>query len=711
MNLFKNRPLAFICAVIIFALFVAHRVPAAVKLIMIAAALILFIVALSVAIKSARRRVAATFICLCAIGAALASSVALFTVDVRAQRARAFEGAGECELLIISERESEKSDTYDAMLRDIDGNRVRFDASLCLFFEGELHGGDLVRVSGDVLEAGALGGYSSEGAELEVFVYDSGDCVLISEDNFSLRVLFASMRERTSKYLRASFGEESGALAGGILLGDTDGISRDLVRDFRRSGTSHLLAVSGLHISMLVAMAELILSVFCVGKRARCVVLSILSLIFLGMTGFAMSACRSVFMLLFVYLNYLFVRESDSLTALFGSVAVIMLISPAAVTDVGLWLSFLATLGIIAVYSPIVRYFKRPCRRGFWAGALRLLTNVAAAVFLSFVCNVFTAMVVWLVFGEISAVTLISNLILTPISLVFLVAVPIGMLFASLGALGDLIVGGIRGISELIEYLCGVFSDIDGALISLEYGFAGVIIIAMSVAIAVMLVINMRHKGFILIPPAAAVAAFLICLSIHNAINAGAISLAYRVQSSNEMLVMSERHSASVIDISSGAYSFLNLSRTVAKESYATEIDDILLTHYHEAHPVSLELMSERVMVRRICIPTPVGAAEQRIAREILEVAASHGCEVLIYESGETLTLLSEVRVRIDRILGEADTVALFIANDDEALAYIGDGVRESEGALRYCSLADHVIFGAHGGSEEHSESRNFILH
>ena len=430
------------------------------------------------------------------------------------------------------------------------------------------------------------------------------------------------------------------------------------------------------------------------------------------MTGFAMSACRSVFMLLFVYLHHLFVKESDSLTALFASVALIMLISPDAVSDVGLWLSFLATLGIISVYSPASKYLKLPRKRGFWRFVLRILRNAALAILISFVCNVFTCLVIWVVFGEVSAVTLISNLVLTPLSILFLLTIPIGMILANFGFVGDAALSVIRAISELTEHLCGVFSSIDGAVISLGYGFAGVIIVSMTVAIAVMLVIKMKRKMLILVPPIAAVAAFVICLSVHNAINSKELDISYRREGSSEMLLMSERQSAAVIDISSGSQRFLGAASELVKESYATEIGELVLTHYHDLHPDTVKLLCERIMLRRIYLPTPSNETEWMIAREIADVAELYGCETVGYESGDTLVLLSDTRVRIDKS-GECD-VAVFTANGDEALAYIGDDLRDSDGAELFEAAADYTVFGAHGAESEFGrerrESLKFIL-
>ena len=715
MNLFKNRPLALVCAVIIFVSFIAYKLQLSAKLFILAAAFALLAISFVISRRRRELKVRAIFACLLALGAILSALTSIIGTDLKAERARALEGDGYAELLIINDRTYDSFNSYDARLREVDGERVSFDAVLYLSFDATLEPGDIVRVRAEVCESGLIGGLHADGAEVDVFVYNSEDLALISRRNLTPRVLFVSLRERTAEYLEDCFGGECGALARGVFLGDTDGISGEVIRDFRRAGVSHLLAVSGLHISMLMAMAELLMRGLGIGKRVRCVILAVLSLAFLGMTGFAMSACRSVFMLLFVYLHFIFAKESDSLSALFAAVALIMLISSDAAADVGLWLSFLATLGIISVYSPMVRYLKSPRRHGFRARALRVLVGITRALLLSFVCSIFTSLVVWLVFGEASVMTLVSNLVLTPIALAFLILIPIGMIVGRLGIIGNAVIAILRALSELLGYLCGVFASVDGALISLGYGFAGVIIVALTASLFVMLIINMKHKALILAPPIAAVLAFVICLSVYNGVNADKLALTYQREDSNEMIVMSECGGAAVIDISSGSYRFMMCARRLIGECYATEIEELVLTHYHDAQSASLDALMQRTVIRRIYLPKPTCEADALIAVEILSAAEHHGADVLIYESGDTLELLSDTRVRIDIRTDTQGAVAVFIANKTEAFCYISDLLRESEGAERFSSLADHTVFGVHGGTFEpnaiRSDEQKFILH
>ena len=67
-------------------------------------------------------------------------------------------------------------------------------------------------------------------------------------------------------------------------------------RDFRRTGASHLLALSGLHVALLSAMAEWVLRRFRIPKRPRVTLLGILMLLYLALVGFLPSAVRAVFM-------------------------------------------------------------------------------------------------------------------------------------------------------------------------------------------------------------------------------------------------------------------------------------------------------------------------------------------------------------------------------------------------------------------------------
>lgn len=698
MDLFKNRPLAAISLVLIVSAALLYARSATVKLLLLFILAATFVLALIIAARSERFKIKAIFISLCAAAAMLAALSQLLLIDMKSERIRSYDGEYTCRVLIIEEEERVSGEWFSVRIKELDGRRVSFAGDLYLDADTNIKSGDMLYLRATVMPNESFYETDREAVDsLDIFLYEGDECRVLSRGNFSLDIFFSKIRLGVARYFEESFGKDSGALARGVLLGDTDGIRADTIRDFRRAGVSHLLAVSGLHISMLVTILELLLLAAQIGKRKRSIIISASALVFLGMTGFAPSACRSVLMILFMYLHYLFAKESDSLTSLFTAVAVIFIISPSSVSDVGLWLSFLATLGIISLYTPISGYLKKEHGRGLRALLKRCLRAIALALLLNFLCSILTAFVVWLVFGEISLVSIIANPILTPLSLVLLVSVFFAMLLARVFVIGKIAVGFLKLVCDITERISAYFSSFDGAVISLGYWFAGVIITLMSISLAVMLLIRLKRKQLIVLPPLLAVATFAICLFVHNAVYAEKLPVSYTVGGNGEMMVLSDRYRAAVIDMSSGTYSFVRGAEKVAEERYATEISDYVITEYHEAHIASLDTLFGRAYVRTLWLPTPQSLEEYAVASEIKYVADEHGCAVRIYEKGRVEEILFDTRV----LITGGEEIALFIEGEEEAIVYIGAGVGESDAADELCSRADYIIFGAHGERKE----------
>ena len=99
--------------------------------------------------------------------------------------------------------------------------------------------------------------------------------------------LFYTFRQRITDTLYSLYGEKNGALAAGILLGETDNIASDTMRQFRDSGITHLLAVSGLHVSVITGVLLWLLNR--VSAKAKLCTISVFLFAYAALCGF--SAC------------------------------------------------------------------------------------------------------------------------------------------------------------------------------------------------------------------------------------------------------------------------------------------------------------------------------------------------------------------------------------------------------------------------------------
>lgn len=174
------------------------------------------------------------------------------------------------------------------------------------------------------------------------------DIKVTNQTRFSLLREICAIRDKMIFNIRSAISSEEGNIIGGILFGKRDFISRETSDLFSASGISHLLAVSGLHLSIIVFLIDWLMTFLFIGKPYRTAIIILLSLIMVIMTGFTPSIIRATIMTALVLIAQTIRLDYDALTALGLSAVIICLIDPLALTNIGFLLSFSATLGLIA---------------------------------------------------------------------------------------------------------------------------------------------------------------------------------------------------------------------------------------------------------------------------------------------------------------------------------------------------------------------------
>ncbi len=140
---------------------------------------------------------------------------------------------------------------------------------------------------------------------------------------------------------------DTGELMAAMLLGERSLLSPEITRNFRRVGLSHVLALSGLHLGVLLSVVRWIFRHLRLPRRAEAPLSLLLLLGYLALTGFPVSVVRAGIMTGAATLAFPLRREADSITSLSLSAMLICLLRPAAVFDVGFYLTFAATLGVL----------------------------------------------------------------------------------------------------------------------------------------------------------------------------------------------------------------------------------------------------------------------------------------------------------------------------------------------------------------------------
>lgn len=175
---------------------------------------------------------------------------------------------------------------------------------------------------------------------------------IIGSNNINTISKIINNVQNSMKYnMKTILGKEESALCIGILLGDREEISEKTEDEFKRSNLTHLLAVSGAHITYIVTGLAIILSK--TSKRFTKIFTLFFLLFFMALTGFTASVVRASIMGMMILIANIIHANSDTLNNLGISSFIILLINPYMVTDIGFILSFGGTIGIILLSPKI----------------------------------------------------------------------------------------------------------------------------------------------------------------------------------------------------------------------------------------------------------------------------------------------------------------------------------------------------------------------
>ncbi len=713
MEIFKGRHICLLCFFFMLGSFFASQMTlGTLHLAMIGVAIVSVMALVSIFfIKRFRLSLITSFLCLLVVFLSLLHSVLWIFLPQR--MVERFVGERSVLCYVVAEKTvSSYSSQYEVRILEVDDEKTDIRGVLICGFQASLDPEDQIRATVSLKETADDSSSRRDGLLMNAYL-DDGDGALIQhveEDRGLIETLFSrsgirivSDRIRTTlgNRLERLLGREIGSLSSGFLMGDRSRIYLDVVRDFRRSGTSHQMAVSGLHITVLLGSIELLLRRLYVGKGMRCVAISILSVGFLFLTGFSLSACRSVLMLYAVYVSYLFYDDHDSLTALFASITVILLFSPYSVYDLGMWMSFFATLGVLTVYPLCEANIPFPHKSRRWKRrVLRFGRTVLLAATMTVIANMFLILLTWLFFGELSLVAVPANLLLSPPAYLFLIGTPLVLLFGSVPFFGFLLIAIVQWIGWGILHIVSFFSMLPYATISLDYGFSGIIIIAFSTVFAIFLVIRLPKKRLLLLPPVVAVLSFSVGICLYHGLNS-APRVNYSYSDRGELISVSEGMTASFCDLSRGStYGYSRLCDEL-RQTHATEIEALVLTHYHGGHRAMVELCGRNLVLRKLYLPIPQNPVQNDLAREIWEIAGDCGIDVVFYEENMKIQLTSRVRVNAKAEEKEGcPSVFLSIYSKEHALTYLSPdiyGTQYAESAGKRIARSDVVLFGSHG--------------
>ena len=295
-----------------------------------------------------------------------------------------------------------------------------------------------------------------EAAEVQIIVQNAGNPVI----SYALH-----LRKRlVEKFIQYIPDSEASSLASTLILGYRADLNKDLIEAYSKTGTMHVLSVSGMHVGIVF----LVLSFLLKGMNKNKKLILIRAIIIIGviwfyslLTGFSPSVCRSALMLSFVVLGKAIHKNQNTYNLMAISAFFLLLYDPFYLFDVGFQLSYLAVAGLVYFHPLIYNtlYIKNKIVDYIWSySALSLAAQLA-----TFPISVYY-------FHQFPMYFLLSNLLIVfPVAIimyagiVFLI-IPFAWINELLGTFLNWLINFTNDILYKIEKL--PFSAIDGLWIN-----------------------------------------------------------------------------------------------------------------------------------------------------------------------------------------------------------------------------------------------------
>lgn len=261
--------------------------------------------------------------------------------------------------------------------------------------------------------------------------------------------LAASYRTQIENlYRRLGIEGDELAVLSALTLGDKTDLSESVRESYSVAGVSHVLALSGLHIGLLYALAFFLLRPLLLGGQSGRVLRSLLLILLLWLfaffTGLSPSVVRSAAMFSIWALADLCGRQSFSLNTLALTAWLMLLVRPVWLFDVGFQLSFAAVFSIL-LFQP---FLYRLCPVRHRAG-----TYLWGLVSVSVAAQLGTAPLVLFYFSRFSTHFLLTNLLVVPLVTLILYAAVVLLLLTPMSGLQAVAAVGLEKMLRMLNLL------------------------------------------------------------------------------------------------------------------------------------------------------------------------------------------------------------------------------------------------------------------
>lgn len=419
------------------------------------------------------------------------------------------------------------------------------------------------------------------------------------------------------------------AAAKAVTVGDRSGLDPHVYSVYSNAGISHLLAISGLHISLVTSALFSLLLAFGLNKRVCGVAGAVFSLMYAALVGFTPGVLRAALMTCALMAARMFNYRADSVTSLFAALFVLALYNPYTLFSAGTMLSFSCCLGVVFV-SPYIERFGHYTEEKRLSGgvlrsvAYRLLYIVTAPAAVTLAASLFSFPATFLHFERVSYISPPANIIAVPLYsiaiMLSLAAVSVGALVPAFGKVLAVPAGWL--FNAVTDSAKALYSTGIGS-VTLRTDIMRVPLFCALAVVAVLLFVRKNRLKAMLVSALCFVLVFASCALINRARVKNTAVLEYG-GGEREYVYFSADGMNCYIDL--GGY---RSRRECVFNTGSSSLDFYVVASADERAASRFEELSGRMRVRKVFLPESAETAG--ICGEIKLLAKSRGCDIISY--------------------------------------------------------------------------------
>lgn len=698
MYLFEKRPLSIILCILLggFSLFVLF--PIFLRWILLAAALLFLLVLIFLRKKAGRFPIVAAITLLISFGLSFCYFELYFPIQNRVVGQKEIKGT------ITSITYQERFGAEFTIQTDkIDG--IPFSASKLLVTIESEEFLDSFSVDDEVIILGEIGKLSSatigfdekqyyETRGVQGAIKNIESISFIANSRFSIREWMISIQDRVSNYIRNSADTKTSGLLNALITGEKSALPGQLRLDFKRIGLSHVLAISGMHLAILTTALHKLLSLLRIDKKWRCAIAMLFVIGYMVLTGFPVSILRAGSMVLIANLLFLLGKTRDSLTNLMISVTAICVVSPYAVYDISLLLSFLATVGVLAAIQFLAKIpYHIPKWKKTLIAVFSSLLSSFFAIALTLPFSVFT-------FERLSYIAPLTSLIFSLLVEIFMY---IGSIFLLLGAPGFFLPF-VEKLADWISDLAAYFAELPNVYSVANGNLLRTVSIVFYILLLTFLFFKIRHKNIALSVLAICFCSIFIIANANTNKKLEQNRILYHSDTiKNDAIIAIQNKSVLVANMTDNtSFGRSYLLHSIDGEDILS-IDHFWIPQYTANLPDALYDLLSSIPIQNIYLPEPINKNEFKILSSVSEVLKGFRCGCSYFSESNFVKMEEMLLYQAYRPPMEDGCRVIFSLKHDGAYyTYIAHGAIEEENTdlANYLMSESHtVIFGCRGRS------------